>query len=366
MGDCFSRNGLVESGGLSPRTMQHRSISACSVLAFLACAGALSAQGTHTISPAGLANVYGGNTTGYPWGYGTTYPAFRYQQIHDDLAGVPRVILGLAVRRKESGANWPALAPTLQLDLSDAAVPSQAATATFTSNHGANRTVAMTAKIVNFPAVNTPTNGLPAPFTYVMMLDQPYVHTGATGICWECILTATNYTGTTLNLDLAQNGSARNVAYGTGCAGATLAGTYLAPTLTQSASGLTPSTNAVLIVGANADVFAGLKLPLDLGIVNAAGCSLYLDPLVSVGLVVDGAGAAANTINTTGLPGGIYVYFQVVAPSASVPLGLAFSNGLYQTPSAPATYMRNWVSSTSAVNGSLQKTYALVTDFIQP
>ena len=332
------------------------------VLAAILCASALSAQGQRTISPEGLGPVYGGNTTGYPWGY-SAYPNFRYQQIHDDLAGKVRVFLAMAIRRKESGAAHTAVSPTLQLDLSTAAVGSQQSTSTFVSNHGSNRVVAMASKVVNFPAANPPTNGLPAPFTYVMMLDQPYIHSGAGGICWEVLMTANAYGGATMSFDLATNGLARSVVFGTGCGGVTLAGTATTTALGQTGAGWVPNSNVYLLLGADNEKIAGLPLPLDLTSINAAGCWLYTDPLVTVGLVADGAGGIANSFPMSGLPANLTVNMQLVGPSPAVPLGLAFSNGLYQTPSAPRTFMRNWISNTTSATGSLQLTYALVTEF---
>lgn len=326
---------------------------------------ALAAQ-SHTISPAGLAPVFGGNTTGYPWGYGTM-PVFRYQQIHDDLAGRPRVLLGLAVRRKEAGAAWPALGPTLQLDLSTAAVGSQSATSTFATNHGTNRTTVMASRVVNFPIANPPTNNLPAPFTYVMQFDNPYLHTGQGGICWEVLMTANPYTGATvLNLDLAQNALARNLTYGTGCGGTTLAGSYAVPNLTLTAAGLVPNGPAFLMIGVDNGSSAGVPLPLDLAFLNAAGCFLFVHPALVLTLVANAVGTATFTANLVAIHPNLVASFQVAAPSASIPMGLAFTNGFFSTPNMPPTCMRNWNSNTSSPTGNLQIVYGLVTDFIQP
>jgi hypothetical protein len=335
------------------------------VLACLVLGSVLTAQSTHTISPRGLALVPGGNTTGYPWGYSGSQ-AFRYQQIHDDMAGSPHVILGMAVRRKEVGTAWPALSPTLQVDLSTAATGSQTATSNFASNHGMDRTVVMVARQVNFPAVNAPTNGLPAPFTYVMMFDQPFIFLGQGSLCWEVLMSANNYAGgTTLNLDLAQNGLARNQVYGQGCRGA-LSGTYAAPNLDQTATGLAANSVAILMVGYNNQQFAGVPLPLDLTPAGAPGCSLYLAPILFLVAPTNASGTATFSLDTTGAPTDVAVQLQVLAPDTGNALGLVLTNALFATPLMTRTFMRNWNANVASATGSLQIVYALVTDFLEP
>src|SRR5262245_28373909 len=93
---------------------------------------ALPAQANHTVSPLGHHLSYAAPSTGYPWGSAASqYAQFRYQQIHDDLAGPPLVLLGLSIRRKEGGAANAGFTSTVQLDLSTAAVTSQLSTSTY-------------------------------------------------------------------------------------------------------------------------------------------------------------------------------------------------------------------------------------------
>ena len=106
-----------------------------------------------------------------------------------------------------------------------------------------------------------------------MMFDNPYIHLGQGGICWEVLMTASNYAGATLSLDLAQNALARNLTYGTGCGGVALAGSYVAPNLTLNATGLTPNVPCFLMVGVDDEHSGGVPLPLDLAVLNAPGYS---------------------------------------------------------------------------------------------
>ena len=328
-------------------------------------ANLLPAQGRHTISPT-IHNLASANTsTGYPWGYpSASFPQFRYQQIHDDLAGATRVLTGIAIRRKHTGAAYVAFSSTLKLDVSTAAVTSQNATSTYATNHGANLTTVMATRSVNFAGVNPPTNNLTAPFTYAMLFDTPYVHPGLGGICWEVLMTV-NTNAASLNFDLATNGVARNQTYGTGCGGFALTGTYVAPHLTQTATGLLPNTTAYMLVGAKDETFGASALPLDLTFVGAAGCWLYVDLAAVVPVPVDATGTARLQTDVSAMPG-LTVCFQAAGLSASTSLGLAFSNGLAAAPVTPAVFMRNWNSNVASATGNLQKTYALVTDFIQP
>ena len=326
---------------------------------------AAAAAQTHVISPRGLDTVPGGNTTGYPWGYAATQQ-FRYQQIHDDMAGTPQVLLGMAVRRKETGAAYPAISPTLQVDLSTAAVGSQSATSTFATNHGADRTVVMAARQVNFPAVNPPAAGFTAPFTYVLMFDAPWFFGGQGSLCWEVLMTANNYlSGATLNLDLAQNNLARNQAYGQTCGG-TLTGSYAAPFLNQTLAGVAPNSLAILALGYDNRSYFSVPLPLDLTGAGAPGCALYMAPVLFVTAPTSASGTARFALDVSSLPLSAVIHSQALVPDTSNALGLVFSNGLYATPQMARTFMRNWTSNTAAATGSLQLIYTLVTDFIEP
>ncbi len=346
----------------------HRSRCRPSVAAFVVCAFAMPAvaQFPRLVSPNGFGPVPGANTTGYPFGY-ANYQSFRYQQIHDDVTGIARVMLGLAIRRKEIGAPYVAFSPTLRIDLSTGGVTSQSATSTYATNHGPNVATVMATTTLNFAATNPPTDALAAPFAYRMPFDQPFVYSGAGSICWEIVMTASTFTaGTTMNFDLVQNGIARNQAYGNGCGGVTLTGSYAAPNLVQTVSGLAPNAPAVLMLGVENLRAFGLPLPLDLGVLGAVGCSLYLEPAAYVTVVGSASGVATLSTNVSQMQPDFVLQFQALAPSAANPLGLSFSNALAAMPVTPRTFMRNWNSNVASATGNLQLIFGLAVEFLQP
>jgi hypothetical protein len=321
---------------------------------------------TGTVSPRGFRPVSGGSSTGYPWGYGSIN-SHRYQQVHDDLAGNPRVILGIAVRRKEGGTiQWPAIGPELEVFFSTAATTSRTSTSTYATNHGTDLKTVIAKKIVNFPAVNAP-GSLPAPFTYVMTFDTPFIYLGQGSVCYEIVCTNNNYTGgTLLSLDLAQDNVMKNQRFGDGCGGATLTGTYAAPNLQQTASGLPASTTAFLMIGYDNESLSGVPLPLDLSGLGAAGCSLFVAPLVFLPQASSAAGVATFSLDTSGAPADVMVQLQVLALAPSVnPMGLVFTNGLLASPRTPMAVMRNWNSNIALPTGNLQIGLGLVTLFMR-
>jgi hypothetical protein len=249
--------------------------------------------------------------------------------------------------------------------MSNSPLTSQTATGTFATNHGADLRIVMAKRIVNFPAVPAP-GDLPAPFTYRMMLDTPFLYLGpGNSLCYEIVMTNNDWAGgITLNMDLAQNNLVKNQVFGGGCNGAALTGTYTVPNLLQSVTGVPANTVAVLMVGNSNETYSGIPLPFDLAGVGGPGCRLFVAPILFLATVTNGNGAGSISLDVSGGPPDLVLQLQVFALSpAANALGLVFTNGMLSSPRAPQHYMRNWTSSIANAAGSLQKVYVLVTEF---
>src|SRR5690606_35741233 len=134
-------------------------------------------------SPAAWADVEAPSGNAFP--FGSTAQQFRYLNVHDDLAGTARTILGFALRRSGTTSTTvtPPISVVVDLFMSTAATTGATVDATFDNNHGADRTQVVLGKTINFP--QAPTGLLPYPFLYTVPLDVPFVFGGGGPLAWE-------------------------------------------------------------------------------------------------------------------------------------------------------------------------------------
>lgn len=78
---------------------------------------------------------------------------------------------------------------------------------------------------------------------------------------------------------------------------------------TITLGGAPPHSLALLIVGFDATTWNNQPLPTSLGFLGFPGCELNVAPIATLAIVTDGNGAAAHTVNLSGLPV-IDVYWQ--------------------------------------------------------
>jgi len=127
------------------------------------------------------------------------------------------------------------------------------------------------------------------------------------------------------------------VAFGVGCGGGSggapaltaTAPPRLAQTLQLRATGLSAqATVAALMAGASTTTWAGVPLPLDLGLLGMGGCLLYVAPDVVIGTAAT-AGAADWALRVPDDPSllGEALHAQALAPDPSAnPAGIALAN----------------------------------------
>jgi Galactose oxidase, central domain len=124
-------------------------------------------------------------------------------------------------------------------------------------------------------------------------------------------------------------------AFGSGCKGSNgsvpgMTGTvpWIGESFSISVTGLPNSGSAFFYIGLSKTTWGAISLPFDLGVLGAAGCKLYTDPLLTVGLTNTGgsAGFSATLPNVASTAGATF-YTQAWAPdSAANNLGLTVSN----------------------------------------
>jgi hypothetical protein len=354
--------------------------------ALLLLAPTLCAQGV--VSPLYYESAEGNSFDSAP--FGTTTTPYRYLQVHDDLAGTPRTIRALVLRRdgSASAAAAPAYVVVLDLFLSSAATTAGTMSATFDNNHGANRVQVGSFTQVSFPATTAGT--LPRPFEYRIPLPTPYSYNGQGGLCWEARLIARQ--GSSLVYFNGVSGGSTNpgaatISLGTGCkAGARANPLRLDPSSQMNwpqgaglfnYTGYFAPANAIglLALGTSATSFSGIPLPLE--IPNTRGeasgpCHVYNSWAFTLPFLADTAG---NHSFNLGVPATQEFYgarlfgqgiFADTAPTPSNPLGVVTSNMVehnWVPPYASLPVGRVYLSGSTGATGTAQSRTGLVVRF---
>ncbi len=340
------------------------------VLAMLA--GCLAAQ-NFVVSPTGYATNEGSSNNTYPF----SGSGFRYQQVHGDLRGTPRVLLGMSWRRDGTLATSSSYGPRsfdFELLLGDGNVG--AFSSTFATNFTSTPLLVFTRKVVNAPDFTALPDVMPAPWSFSIPFDVPYIHTAQADLIWEVALHAnTNPSGwfmdaTTTNSSAWQAGF---TASGVGCT--TSNGTM--KTRANVLVSTVPSMSmAWQIVGgpssAAAVVFVGLtnpNLPVP-GLCNSE--RLYTDAMFAQISATTNATGGASTSSLTVPYNPAYVALgltaQAIAIDASQPNhGVAAGNGvatIIPTVPVPVAVSRLFApGSPTNATGSLGPNYGLVVRF---
>lgn len=334
-------------------------------------AALLPAQTRYHVSPLGMDPFEGGANNHYPF----TNTQFTYQQIHDDLAGRPRLISELAFRKDGYSLNpVPARSFNLTLRLSSTNVTARQAQGTFAANHGADLTDVLTAQTVNWPAEAVPAV-LPAPFRFVVpFASQPFIYKDTPGFCWE--VRVHQPAAVTDACDGSQD-RGPYVRYGQGCLAsgrstpATMAA-YVAMnattrmwTVSATCSYLGRSQPAVWLIGTSDRQWLGVPLPIDLSGMGSTGCKLYTSVLFTVGGATDSNGSLSITAATLPFDAALAgaVFFSQVFSTDTGPSPLVFTEGS-RSLFVQASVARVFASGTDqATSGTLGYPFGLVTRF---
>ncbi len=151
-------------------------------------AGNLTAQ-RYVVSPLSRTNVAGGTTNTIPFWSAT----HRYQQIHGDLRGTPRVFQGIALRK--GGGNQSTAVPrtsTVTMLMCDSSYTNSSVT--FVANYAGTPVTVLPATTLNLPDWSQAT-GAPEPWTLIVPFRFTFPYFATKDLLWEWQIHATSNTG---------------------------------------------------------------------------------------------------------------------------------------------------------------------------
>ena len=335
---------------------------------------ATAAAQNYVVSPAYCAVAEGGSNNTIPF-WGTT-GYYRYQQPMSDLKGTPRVFTEIAWRRDgQLGTTASYAARTIDMEISLADTDMATFSTTFASNYFNPPVNVFLRRMVNTPDHTTQPPVLPAPWTFALPFDTPFVYSGVKDLLYDI----TCHSFTTMNsypLDATSGATPSAIggftSNGTGCTTAngqmTLRATF---TISSSANSLALVWNVLRgPASATSAILVGIADP-NAPIPGLCGM-LHTDGTV---LNISGTTSTAGTLNTpvvTLTPyNPAWAGFPLTAQAASVDatqtgLPVAVSNGITSRipPLPTATPSHRLYSSTlNALTGTLGTSFSLPTRF---
>ncbi len=336
-------------------------------LAAVLLVSSLAAQ-SYVVSPAAFTDYRGTSNNTFPLWWSNA----RYQQIHGDLQGTPRVLQGMSFRRSQFSAVARTITVTINLGDSSYAARST----TFASNFTGTPTTVFPTGTVNLPDWTSSSGNIPEPWTAHFPYTTPFPYAATSDLCWEFLVTGNTATSsyptdaysnsTTMYAGLSQ--------LGTGCR----VGSNTLP-FTQTMNVTTSSsTNNLSFGGSVVRGPASTGAVTMVGVVNLdatiPGLCEKLFPLTvwTFGFTLSSSGSGTMpTLVTTHDPNwaGLVVYAQTVALDSGQPgIPVALTNGTAVTlpPFAPGPINICRVynsSSSSATTGTLGSNYGLITRF---
>lgn len=299
--------------------------------------------------------------TGWPFGH-PTRTTLRYLEIHDRLAGTPRTIRGLALRRHAARAvAAPAFTAELQCRLGTATRPAARIEARFERNLGPDTRVVTRRRRVAFPASKGPFGPI-APFEFPLPVDTPFAFAAKGALAFELVVHA-HSNRTAFTFDLFESERSLVAAVGRACQGARLATTIAGGRAVHTATGLPADAPTVFLAGVELDRLGGRRLPLDLGPLGAPGCDLTVAPAVQLTGFASSSGTLRVEAPVDRLPPGTFYGVQVAAVRPGLnPLGVVTTNGEVALPRSARGAARVWAEATGAERGVAQPVWALVVE----
>lgn len=141
--------------------------------------GAISAQ--TLIVPAAAAAVDGNSSSGWPFDVAAARLLYIYDSTHFTNNGVnfPILINQISWRANATTTTWTGSSGTVQLDLSTAPIDHSVISATWNSNHGADRATVYNGALTIGPGAATA--GTPGPFHVTLTLATPFLYDPSLG-----------------------------------------------------------------------------------------------------------------------------------------------------------------------------------------
>lgn len=156
---------------------------------FLVVAGSLAAQGV-VVSPIAYSTTEGESAMSIPF----SQPQIRYQQVHGDLRGDPRLLTALSLRRDGLATGQTGVPRLLDLDLCIGHANFLAVTNNFTTNYVGEPTLVISRKAISTPDWTNPPLNPPAAFDFALAFDAPASYSGTADLLWELKVYSNNAT----------------------------------------------------------------------------------------------------------------------------------------------------------------------------
>jgi hypothetical protein len=178
----------------------------------VACFATVLGAQSYTVTPAAFATTTGTSSNTYP-----LYAQLaRYQQVHGDVRGTPRVLRELAIRKGSFTSSTSGAARTIDctLLLSDAAFGPLSPT--FATNYAGTPTTVKARGTINLPSWST-SQGTPEPWSVLLPFSAPYPYPASKDLLWELLIHSSNSSNTYFADTAGDYQLTPNAALGTGC-----------------------------------------------------------------------------------------------------------------------------------------------------
>ncbi|MCC6669918.1 MAG: hypothetical protein IT458_02570 [Planctomycetes bacterium] len=356
-------------------------------LAGAACllAASLAAQ-RFIVNPPANATVEASSRISFPFAGSAS---IRFQQICalSAISTAAGIVDQVSFRRDNdtvvASGNYLAFSPDFTLTVSTSPRTPLTMSKSFAANVGADVKQVHTGP-VNWPAQNKVPPG-PTPFAYTVPFSTPFLYLNTNGdFLIDLAINSPNNTNTLYFSDANSSsvGSA-SLNLGSGCPGGfNLVVVYdnwgpgaTARILQYSAAG---NVQSVLGLGSTSPVWGGLPLPVDLGVIGAAGCNVYHDLLVAIPGSTSGTSGQYNgrwdqSMEIPNLPGLAALklraqFFNLGDTGAGNAANLSVSSGheitlATPTPGRPPQSEAHASGLTKTTADLLQQGYGMVVEF---
>jgi hypothetical protein len=289
----------------------------------LVLSSALLAQSVpHTTTiPEIATGTYLGGASSFP--LGRTGGRAQYWFRRDGLP-LPAIVTAIGPRATRNAAGT-GRTQSLEIQMSNTALPYAGFTKDFALNLGTGATIVHARKNISIPSLTAQTDP-DQPMLWIL-LDTPFPLLGPNLVLDFDLGSAVAAASATYNGDLVTLTSpGRHYTSEVSCGG-TLTATNTATSYDLLLSGATASQPTWLMISATTRSWGGQRLPYALDFLGMTGCVLGIDPQIVVAGVATGAGTASLSIPIT-LPATdpYVVYAQAAHLTTANPFGLATTN----------------------------------------
>ena len=270
------------------------------------------------------------------------------------VAGTPRAITELRIRRGQDRVTIPAFDAICTLRLSTAPHAARRISDTFADNTGSDVATVLSRRRLAFPENVPPKDNSLPPFAYVLPTDRPYLFAARGPLCVELSVDShTNRTG--FRFDLYQEGLAHVAHLGTACGGLDLTTTLSSTLVKHEATGLPPDGPLFFLAG------SPLPKPIDLTPLGAPGCQQSITLPIIVPDFATSSGTYTAEFDATLAQPGLFYATQIMAIQPGInALGAVLTQADLVLPITARIAGRVWAESLTAPRGTAQPVFALV------